>query len=89
MNEDTDKHQRSIVWKTAMLFVFALFLLSVFQSSALLTLAYDLPPNPQSEAVIGVVETWHTAMQAIGTAGFTDAVAENLEAVHQKPVVVN
>lgn len=85
----TDQHDANITALTLFAMILALLALCLFQSSALLTLSYDLPPSPTTERVVMVVETWHQWMQDLGAAEITNKMSEQLEVLHELPIAEN
>ena len=63
-----------------------LFALAVFQSAALLTLAYDLEPSTIGEMIVMVCETWNDWMNRLGVAGVTQAIADFMVEIHENTV---
>ena len=63
-----------------------LLALAVFQSAALLTLAYDLEPSSVGEMVVMACETWNDWMDRLGAAGVTQTIADFMVEVHEKTV---
>ena len=63
-------------------FIGILIILAAFQSSALVSLSYDLPQSNWAERAVAVTETWHGWMQAIGVAGITEVVSAWIEKAH-------
>ncbi|MEN0039939.1 MAG: hypothetical protein AAF764_01250 [Pseudomonadota bacterium] len=68
------------------IFLAGLLALVVFQSSAMVTTSYDLPENAMSERIVMAAETWHGWMEAMGTAGVTEAISDTLEEWHEVPI---
>ena len=80
------RHEQKLPILLALLFILTLIMLAVFQSSALVTLSYDLPSNSTSELVIGLAEQWHEWMERMGTADLTQTVRDWVEAAHESPI---
>lgn len=76
---ETADHSPALVWKTLVVFLTGLVVLAVFQSSALVTASYDLPPGALSEFLISLAEGWHGLMDKIGAAGVTQWFGEQTE----------
>ncbi|MEL6948345.1 MAG: hypothetical protein AAFO73_12060 [Pseudomonadota bacterium] len=60
-------------------FCVGLFAGAVFQSQALVTLAYDLEPGPVADRVATLAETWHGLMQTLGIAPWVEGLSDTLE----------
>ena len=79
--------QTTRLWPKALaLFLFGLIVLAIFQSSALITVTYDLPPHPVTERVVMFAESWHNAMENIGAAGVTEIVTDRVSQWLSTPV---
>ncbi len=63
-------------------FIGTLIMLVAFQSSALVSLSYDLPQSNWAEQAVAVTEAWHGWMQAIGVAGITESISGWIKAAH-------
>ncbi len=87
LTNQIQRQQPGLIIKTSLLFVLAMVVLGLFQSSALLSLSYDLTPNSQTEIVVRLAEQWHHWMQALGTAGVTDLISEAIEIAYDKTIV--
>lgn len=57
-------------------FLSAGVLFALFGSDEMVSMSYDLPENPWTVPVVTMAEAWHTQMQAIGTAGLSQAVRD-------------
>lgn len=77
-----ERHQSRLIRPVLLLFLATLLVLAMFQSSALLTLAYDLDPSPLNEQVTMIAEGWHGWMQTIGTASVTEQIGEAVTEMH-------
>ena len=74
-------------WKQVLgLMLFALLVLAMLQSAALVTSTYDLPSNNWTIPLIQAAETWHGWMETTGFAGLTETIAEEVEVLHSMPV---
>ena len=77
LNDST--HMPRLPLQITVLFCTTLILLAVFQSSALRTLAYDLPPSTTGERVVRLAEQWHELAEKSGAVQISDAISEILE----------
>ena len=64
----------------------SMLLLAVFQSSALVTLAYDLPEGGPSGAIVSLAETWHAAMETLGIAQLSQGIADTMETARSSEI---
>ena len=76
------QHDTDLPAKVLAILLSGLLVLSLFQSAALVTLAYDLPPGGSSETIVALAETWHGWVSAAGFAGVTEWVSEMVLAIH-------
>lgn len=68
-----DQTPRNVA-RALLAFAFTATAYALFCSSELVSLAYDLPENPTTRPLVVAVENWHLAMEALGTAGISDAI---------------
>jgi len=74
---------QSLAVSLTALMIFSLMVLAVFQSSALVTLAYDMEPGAITENLIGACEIWHSWMERIGAASMTELVRDIITNWHE------
>lgn len=74
-------NQNGLVVKCLLSFLGALLLMAVFQSAALVTTAYDLPPGFGTETAVAMAKGWHGWMEALGAAQFSEAVHDRVESL--------
>lgn len=68
------------------IFFFGLLTLAIFQSSAIVTVTYDLPESWPSGRIVVLAETWHGWMVEMGAAGVTEAISEQMEVWREEPI---
>jgi hypothetical protein len=73
---------RRTVGAAAIAMAASLLLMAMFLSASLQSAAYDMPPNPTSEAIVTMVDTWHGWMETIGAAAVSEAVVSLVSAAH-------
>lgn len=74
-----------MVTKIAIGFCLGLLVGAMFQSQALVTLAYDLEPGPVADQITTFAEQWHGLMQTLGTADWVQTLSDTLEAWRPTP----
>lgn len=80
----TDDQTSSDLWvKVLLLLLFSAIVLAAFQSSSLLTAAYDLPDGALTEWVISRAENWHNWMQIMRLNDVSERLGELTETMHQ------
>ncbi len=84
--EDAQNHEEGLAMRASLLFLVVMGLLLIFQSSALLTLSYDLPPGQISESAVTFCEWWHGVMQDLGPAEFTASISDWIEQPHEQTI---
>jgi len=68
------------------LMVLTLLGLAMFQSSAIVTLSYDLEPTEFSQLLVEACETWHAWMTGLGASGVTEAISDAMLSWHEAKV---
>jgi len=80
-------HQKLPLWPAVFLmFFFTLLVLAMFNSQALVTASYDLPPGSVSDSVAGYAENWNANMQQLGIASVSEAIGEWFQMLRDAPV---
>ena len=74
----------SPVGRTLIAFLICSLMLGFFQSSALVTASYDLPPGGISAVVVKVAEGWHGLMTASGMAELSLTIRDWMDDVQSQ-----